>query len=410
MSKPDRPILPLPEPLSGGVFGSFAHHTITVRLPKIARQVIEDNRFPEEITAALQLLIAEIPESPLRELRGLGPDLQCWHKYLEPYRGRNWLEIPWLFAETYFYRRIVEATHYFTPGPFQGYDPYQGQKKLTSNVARPSMISLARLLDKALADKNPSFERQEHDLYHLLISNVWGNQADLSMWSATETRPDHQDITVQRSHLLVDQARTAIEYLQRRKGRARRVDILVDNCNPELLHDLALTDYLLSTHLVQSVRLHAKPYPYFVSDARTVDVINTIQELSTDPEPALTALGYRLAAHIKQKRLSIIDDFFWTAPLSYWEMPAALRQELSESSLVISKGDVNYRRLAGDRAWPPTTPFEAVAGYFPAPLLALRVLKAELALGLTEKQVSQLQATDPGWLVNGNWAVIQFIE
>lgn len=410
MSKPDRPILPLPEPLSGGVVGSFAHHTITVRLPKIARQVIEDNRFPEEITAALQLLITEIPESPLRELRGPGADLQCWQKYLEPYRGRNWLDIPWLFAETYFYRRIVEATRYFMPGPFQGYDPYQGQKKLTRDAARPLMISLARLLDKALADKNPSFERQEHDLYHLLLSNVWGNQADLSMWSATETRPDHQVITVQRSHLLVDQARTAIEYLQRQKGRARRVDILLDNCNPELLHDLALTDYLLSTHLVQSVRLHAKPYPYFVSDALTVDVLNTIQELSTDPEPALTALGYRLAAHIKQKRLSIIDDFYWTAPLSYWEMPDALRQELSESSLVISKGDVNYRRLAGDRAWPPTTPFEAVAGYFPAPLLALRVLKAELALGLTEEQVSQLRATDPGWLVNGNWAVIQFIE
>lgn len=410
MSKPDRPILPLPEPLSGAAFGSFAHLTITMRLPKIARQVIEDNRFPEEISADLRALIAEIPETPLRELRGQGPDIQGWQNYLEPYRGCNWLEIPWFFAEAYFYRRIVEAIHYFEPGPFQGYDPYQKQKRLTKDAARSTMILLARTLNEALKDENPSFERQKKDLYHLLLSNVWGNQADLSMWSASEARPDHQGIDVQRSHLLVDQTQMAIEYIQRSRGRASRVDILLDNYSPELLHDLALADYLLSTNLVRTIRLHAKPYPYFVSDALTIDVLNTIRELSTDQEPALSALGQRLTAHMKQKRLSVTADFFWTAPLSYWEMPPTLRQELSESSLVISKGDVNYRRLAGDRAWPPTTPFEAVVGYFPAPLLALRVLKAELALGLTDEQVSRLQATDPGWLVNGNWAVIQFLE
>jgi hypothetical protein len=46
--------------------------------------------------------------------------------------------------------------------------------------------------------------------------------------------------------------------------------------------------------------------------------------------------------------------------------------------------------------------------YFPAPLLALRVLKAELALGLDAGKVEQLNSEDPEWLVNGNWGVIQF--
>lgn len=410
MAKPERPALPLPEPLSGAVSGSFAHYTITQRLPKIARQVIEDNQFSDEIVADLRALITEIPEGSLRELQDSALDIQNWQNYLKTYQGCSWLEVPWFFAEAYFYRRIVEAIRYFQSGPFKGYDPYQKQKRFSRDASRTAMLPLARTLAEALADENRDPERQQHYLYHLLVSNVWGNQADLSMWSASESRPDHQDISVQHSHLLVDQAQLAIDYLLSLKCRAGRVDILLDNYNPELLHDLALVDYLLSTHLAQSVRLHAKPYPYFVSDALTKDVLNTIGELLSDPERAFAALGNRLAAHMEQGRLLVTTDFFWTAPLCYWEMPTPIWQDLSEASLVISKGDVNYRRLAGDRAWPPTTPFEAVVGYFPAPLLALRVLKAELALGLTVEQVSRLEATDPGWLVNGNWAVIQFVK
>jgi hypothetical protein len=47
-------------------------------------------------------------------------------------------------------------------------------------------------------------------------------------------------------------------------------------------------------------------------------------------------------------------------------------------------------------------------GYFPAPLLAMRVLKSELAFGLKADQINGLDFEDPGWQVNGNWAVIQF--
>jgi hypothetical protein len=89
-------------------------------------------------------------------------------------------------------------------------------------------------------------------------------------------------------------------------------------------------------------------------------------------------------------------------------MPKYIFKELSASDLVISKGDANYRRLAGDLNWSPTTPFEDVVRYFPTSLLALRVLKAELALGLTPVQVSRLDDQDKDWKFNGQWAVIQF--
>jgi hypothetical protein len=129
---------------------------------------------------------------------------------------------------------------------------------------------------------------------------------------------------------------------------------------------------------------------------------------ATRPDERVRALGARCSTHILTGQLKLSEDFFWTSPLSFWEMPVRIRELLETSDLVISKGDANYRRLVGDRYWPHTTPFADVVGYFPAPLLALRVLKAELALGLTAEKVAQLNADDPDWLVNGNWAVIQF--
>ena len=46
------------------------------------------------------------------------------------------------------------------------------------------------------------------------------------------------------------------------------------------------------------------------------------------------------------------------------------------------KGDLNYRRLVGDRLWPPTTPFADVTAYFPGPVAALRTLKSDVIVGL----------------------------
>jgi hypothetical protein len=85
-----------------------------------------------------------------------------------------------------------------------------------------------------------------------------------------------------------------------------------------------------------------------------------------------------------------------------------MRQALAESNLLIFKGDANYRRLLGDRHWPYTTPFAAIVHNPPAPVLALRTLKAELAAGLQREQISRLDRREPEWMVNGRWGVIQF--
>jgi len=82
--------------------------------------------------------------------------------------------------------------------------------------------------------------------------------------------------------------------------------------------------------------------------------------------------------------------------------------DLARSGLVIAKGDANYRRLVDDAHWPFTIPFGKVVAYFPAPLLALRTLKAEVVVGLSAARIQAVQAQDPEWMINGHWGVIQF--
>jgi damage control phosphatase ARMT1-like protein len=88
-------------------------------------------------------------------------------------------------------------------------------------------------------------------------------------------------------------------------------------------------------------------------------------------------------------------------------MPGDLAAEFEHASLTILKGDLNYRRLVGDRYWPPTTPFADVTAYFPGPLAALRTLKSDVITGLAPATVADLDATGQPWRTDGSHGLIQ---
>lgn len=411
MSALPRPLLPIPAPLRGSEYDSFAYHSIVERLPRIGQRLLATNDFAPGVVARLEALLAEIPKAKIRLLQdATAPDTEAWVNYVAPYLTCDWLEVPWFFAEVYFYRRILEATGYFLAGPGNHTDPFGPQKweSLETSWAR-----IQALATRVAARREAGWSA--HDLTTFLAISLWGNQGDLSMWpGGAEEQPEQQEGSAERGmgsakndYLLADERPAAVRYLESGEGPAR-VDLLMDNAGFELVSDLALVDYLLDSGLAGAVRLHLKAYPVFVSDALIQDVRQTIDVLAAAGEPAVAAFGGRLQQYLNEEQLTLTQNRFWNSPLAAWEMPADLRETLAEAALVLSKGDANYRRLLGDRHWAFTTPFDQIVSYFPAPLLALRTLKSDLAAGIEPERLSALTAEGVPWTTSGRWGVIQF--
>lgn len=394
----------LPPPLQGTDPDSFTHQTITVRWPRILRRVIDENDYPERIEDRIRALIDDLPDAPIRLLDDPGaPDAALWNERIEPHRGQSWLEIPWFFGETYLYRRLLEATGYFQPGPPWQNDPFTEQKTRGYAESVDAVRALARARTEALERDGGT----RTELVRLLKTALWGNQADLSMWGAKEESPDHLGTGEEEAHLLADDTEAALDHLDA-LDRPARIDVWADNAGFELVTDLALADGLLAAGLADPLVLHVKAHPTFVSDATIGDVHGTLARLATDADAATRALATRLHDALQSGRLQLRDPLTWTSPLRAREFPDPVNAELARADLVISKGDANYRRLMGDRHWPFTTPFEEVVSYFPASLMAPRTLKAEVVCGLASEQIDHLNATHPNWLTSGEWGVIQF--
>jgi hypothetical protein len=171
--------------------------------------------------------------------------------------------------------------------------------------------------------------------------------------------------------------------------------------------DLALVDHLLGVVGLPRVDLHVKSHPFFVSDTIAADVDIARRALADSRNPLTVALGDRLERQRAAGKLRVSSHPFYTSSLHYPQLPDDLRADLATSELVILKGDANYRRLCSDSRWPPETPFAEVVSYFPAPLVALRTLKAEVVVGLPPGMAERLAAEDSRWLVNGRRGLIQ---
>lgn len=392
--------------------GSFAYLTLTQRLPAILQRVIEENDFPPAIMENLETLLQELPFGVVRLLKDDGgADLAAWANYVEPFEGSRWIDIPWFFAEIYFYRRILEATDYFLPEQGQRIDPFAPQKRSSLEKVLPSIRPItARINAFVNTQQHGDEQKNRTELVSLLYFALWGNRIDLSLFptDAGESERSRIETYREQANILVDNTPAIADHVA--SFDRVRIDLIADNAGFELFCDLCLADFLLNSQAAEVVYLHLKVQPVFVSDAMVKDVRYTLEVLAGDRDEEVRLLAQRWQEHIDRDRLRLVEHPFWTTPLDFWEMPEDLRGELAKSRLVFVKGDANYRRLLGDRQWSYTTSFADIVCYFPAPLVALRTLKAELAAGLQADQVESLNQKDPQWLTNGQWGVIQFFD
>jgi len=391
--------------------GSFARKTIVERKPAIIRQALADHDYPPDIVSALEDFRVEIAHKPIRPLTEDAPDVVDWLAVWTEFEGRTWLDVPWYFAEAYFYRRLLQAVRYFQPGSWWLHDPFAPGKAIQlAETVLP--IGLAAEVLGQIEDESAQLEAWLH-------ASLWGNRADLSNLTVTDEVRGRQAL-VERDNLVIDHVPRVGQLM--REGAFPHVAFINDNTGMELGFDLCLADFLLTHDRAERVTFHLKHHPFFVSDAMVKDVRATVgafggaQRYTRAQRPggarrlAVRELGERLRAALAHGRLLLVDDPFWTTALHFPQMPTHLREALGVTDLIISKGDVNYRRLLSDRHWPFTLPTEEVLDYFPTSLLTLRTLKGEILTGVEEGVAERIGAEDPGWLLNGQRGLIQFIE
>ncbi|WP_097945213.1 damage-control phosphatase ARMT1 family protein [Streptomyces sp. ms115] len=371
---------------------SFAWGVLANRHPALIQQVRDAFPYGPRQHEALDALLEQNNNGVIEPLAPSESDHEQWSVWGRELFGRPWFDAPFLWAESYFYRRLLGAIGYFGTGPWRGVDPFAPFKQ--AELRGTAVGEELRALD-ALADV-PADERATA----LLHASVWGNRADLG-FRVTE---GDTALGTAADDLVADDSALLWHLLP--AGADATVAVVADNAGRELIPDLILIDHLLLHRHAERIVLHVKPYPYYVSDAMTADVVDCLRRLVEAPGEA-GRIGSRLWDAMATGRLEVRAHPFFCAPLPYEEMPADLRAEFASAAVTILKGDLNYRRLVGDRTWDATTPFADRTAYFPGAVAALRTLKSDVMVGLEQKTLDALERSGAAWRTSGTHALIQ---
>jgi len=437
-----KPNLPLPEPLLSLTPGTWAYDTMSRRIDEeILQRTFEENEDEylnnPDFTEAYQKFqslrgeLQNAANTPLRHMHPLPAHMMDdadavreyneWKDFLAQYVDNEtpdtWLSAPWLVAEFYLYRRLMETLDYFNPqSSTYLYDPFAKQKSagLYTSVAtaEPIFSQIVTLGEKDVTDGAMGLAA---------AFALWGNKMDLSLWPADGSDGANVPGLFQsilknaNDNLLHDDTKELVAYGQKLKDKGGGlVDIVVDNAGFELIMDLALADYLIDSGVAKVVRFQLKSHPTFVSDALEKDLREHVKyyadSVSVNEFPNANAAGKRWLSYLDEGKWECKENSFWVQPAPMWEMPSDLRNDLKQRcDLAFIKGDANYRRLLGDLYWDYSSPFEDVVGhYFPCPVCALRTLKAEVGCGMEKEKVERAKSLDDAWMTNGRFGVVQF--
>ncbi len=239
----------------------------------------------------------------------------------------------------------------------------------------------------------------EQRLPAAILQALWGNRIDLSFAPALAHGHDWTD-----DDLLRADHEAAAEHILRQRGT---VHIVHDNTGTELAADLALVDAMLDAR-VESIILHLKMHPTFVSDATLKDMLDMVDVMRGGGHGAsVQGLGERLHAAWLDGRVRYAPDLFWNSSHFLDDLPPRLEQVFAGATLVVIKGDANYRRAVGDIIWSYDTPVAQALGGFRLPTLLLRTLKSDTLAGMPRAIGERLDIADAAWRVNGRRGIIQ---
>lgn len=446
----------LPAPSYNDNLKSFAFLTVRQRWPTILQGAIDDiNTHSSEAPDSKKCgdkVISQINEllhafknddevaSFLTEDVKQFPHLKVYNDMLDEFNAEKqvtWLTGPWLFLECYLYQLLHLWFQHTLE--LKNFDVFETLKTRTFKQSSLGVLELCKryeTLSIQLKDKNVEEQTLKLLFIEFIDISLWGNATDLSLLAGNVSLEDIQSVQgaeVRKKNeekIIVNDVAKAWNQLS---GSSRtRIDVVLDNSGFELFADLCLALFTLDSNLAQSVVLHCKEIPWFVSDTMPKDfdaLLDQLQDSTFFPEcfkteadkEAMTYLHTRLMAYFKDGKISTQHHPFWTSCENYWYIPEHpdLYDELKKSDLIIFKGDLNYRKLTGDLEWDTTTPFETAIQDLATsklPVLSLRTCKADVVVGLPEGlnaklvEVYKEMGNDVGefWTASGKWAVISF--
>lgn len=260
----------------------------------------------------------------------------------------------------------------------------------------------------------------------LLQISLWGNKCDLSISVGVQNSQlsDPLDnLKILRPNILVNETNQLWQYFQQKENnnKSNKIAVVLDNAGFELFTDLCLIEFLQESGILSGnscVNFYVKEMPWFVSDVMKKDFNWTLEYLCENVKSnSLKTLGCKWKNYFRIGKWKIIENHFWTLPYDYSEMENVendLYKELQASKLVLFKGDLNYRKLAGDLNWDFQVPLShALRGFLPTTICSLRTIKADVVCGIhgddvLEKIKNNILPKD--WMTTGEYGLIQVVK
>jgi damage-control phosphatase, subfamily III len=371
------------------------------RLPGNIRNVVAAHPgYSRLIRGALEELADTIAgNGAIPSLRLPAWDYDGWSGVYEKRRGQRWHDTDWFFGETYGFRLILEATRYFETLV----DPFGPMKQKELESGSP-FLPIRRYLDslQGIPLEETGTPVKAVLLEEALHLSMWGNRADISFTAGGAIDHSQGDSR----NLIVDHTAGAVDILSR---GGNPVHIVMDNSGAELAGDLVLAR-AIRDNLGLPVVLHPKLYPTYVSDTTVQDIHNFIAAGGNHPDREVRRFVSDTENEIHNGTIRLAPDDYWCGVTFLADMPRRLHTFLADASMVIIKGDFNYRRVFRDTIWPDGTEPAAALGFSPSyPVLLLRTMKSDCLVGVKGETNRHLDETEPGWRTAGKRGVIQLV-
>lgn len=430
---------------------SFAHATMSVRLPTILGKGIADvhqtlnqesdeDRITDLVACIHRMedLMDDLTEnSKLRPIVDDGAgDIPLWNKEIAKYfQGKDFMNAPWLFAEAYKYRRLREC--FSLSKYWVEYDVFFRQKCDTFSRSSTAVFELASRFAQPFKHEDGLTDELKLKANKLIFRELtqvclWGNSTDLSLLidmseedikKLQSTGGEHLAAT--EKNILGNHLENLTDYVTSMKGG--RIDFILDNAGFELYCDFVYADWLIQSGICDQIVFHGKKLPWFVSDVTRKDwdwILNSctygylFSEASEAEMDLLRTMGRRWKQYEKEGKWRYEQHPFWCTGYTFWDLHSEAPDvflDLHQSDLVIFKGDLNHRKLTYDCHVPYATSFAEAIGPMAsqpgAPRVAsLRTIKSDVVCGLPDGVGEKLDEEEAGWKISGKYAVILMSE